>query len=130
MRVAQNPRTLGPALDNGRATPKEAKLARKSPRGPRTVGGIVFPSLAALLRHIKAMLDGYELYQRVNDNHDAFLRDLLRHHPRGEAKLAGSPVTHFEKHPAKKGSKCFYIVREDGSLEDFGTKKCAKVCFS
>jgi hypothetical protein len=103
-------------------------LARTSPRGPRTVGGISFPTFAALIRHIKAMLDRYELYQIVSQADEAFLRDLLRYHPRGEAKLAGSPVTHFEKHPAKHGSKCFYMVREDGSLEDFGTKsvlRCA-----
>lgn len=105
-------------------------MERKSPKGPRTVGGIEFATLAALMRHIKAMLDRYDLYQRVNEEDDAFLRDLLRYHPRGAAKLAGSSVTHFEKHPTKHGSKCFYMVRKDGSLEDFGTRKCAEVCFS
>ena len=35
----------------------ETKVARKTRKEPRLVGGILFYSLAALKRHIKAMLD-------------------------------------------------------------------------
>lgn len=118
------------APDGWRATLKEAALSRKSPKGPRIVGGDEFTSYASLWRYIQAMLYHYELHAHVGEEDEAFLRDLLTYHPRGAAKVAGSPVTHFEKHRTKHGPECFYLVREDGSLEDFGTEKCAKACFS
>ena len=54
-----------------------------------------------------------------------FLIDLLKKHER-VTETIGAGVKHFTVENAKGGTQCFYIMRVDGSREDFSTGKCLK----
>jgi hypothetical protein len=93
---------------------------------PLTIGPRTFTSIAEAARFYSAMLNRYPLFARVTDDDAASLRDLLDRHPDRDAKLRGTTATHFEVHPFKGGTRCFFLIRSDGTKIDFSFKKCLK----
>ncbi|KAJ1258900.1 hypothetical protein BS78_10G111500 [Paspalum vaginatum] len=50
---------------------------------------------------------------------------LLSHHPRAEDKIGcGLDAIMVDRHPEFKQSRCLFIVRTNGDLEDFSYRKC------
>jgi len=47
----------------------------------------------------------------------------LRHHPRGREKF-GCGVAHVVVDTYVGGTRCFFVIRADGSVEDFSLRKC------
>ncbi len=86
--------------------------------------GHVFPTKKSLRDFVSAILNRYDLKQRVGVDNERFLRALFERHPNRDEKLRGSEISHFEVHPFKHGSRCFFLVRADGSREDFSFEKC------
>lgn len=91
---------------------------------PVTIGGIYFAKKGDALTHMKAMLDRYDIGDRVNASDTEFLRAALSLHPEATAKI-GSGVVYFSVRSADFGSKCFWVNRTDGSTEKFSYKSCA-----
>ena len=57
--------------------------------------------------------------------HDSdFLKELLELHEKKEQKM--KDFDHFEVgiHPMYEKTRCFFVVRKDGSKEDFSVTKC------
>jgi len=63
--------------------------------------------------------DGEPLSQQDRD----FMLGLLRCHPRAQEKF-GAGITDIVAHPFIGGSRCFFVIRADGSAEDFSVRKC------
>eukprot|EP00735_Rhodelphis_limneticus_P008862 TRINITY_DN2333_c0_g1::TRINITY_DN2333_c0_g1_i2::g.20893::m.20893 TRINITY_DN2333_c0_g1::TRINITY_DN2333_c0_g1_i2::g.20893 ORF type:complete len:289 (-),score=121.72,DUF3223/PF11523.3/7e+03,DUF3223/PF11523.3/2.6e-17,La/PF05383.12/0.0005,Neocarzinostat/PF00960.13/0.21 TRINITY_DN2333_c0_g1_i2:58-924(-) len=63
--------------------------------------------------------------------HD-FLLDLLKYHTKSEEKLKDLKQVILADNAAHKenGSRCFYVVRNDGTREDFSYIKCASAAFA
>jgi hypothetical protein len=100
------------------------------PAIPVKVGNTVFPSkkdadtaIGKILWSYKpGMLGG----RRVNEEHQAILRDLIHLHPEAAEKI-GAGIDHFEVRPNAEGDRAgqgFWIVRTDGSGCFFSYRKC------
>lgn len=89
-----------------------------------TIGSATFPSSTAARRFFSAMLNAYKLYERVSEEDQAILTGLLDRHPERGGKLAGRSISHFEVHPFEHGSRCFFLVRDDGTKVHFSFMKC------
>lgn len=61
---------------------------------------------------------------KVKEPHETMLKELLKHHEKGEKKLDNFDHFTVDIHPEFKETRCFFIVRKDGSKEDFSAKKC------
>lgn len=94
------------------------------PAKPVTIGKINFAKKGDALAHMKAMLDRYDIGDRVNASDTEFLRAALSLHPEASAKI-GSGVAHFSVRSADFGTRCFWVNRTDGSTEKFSYKSCA-----
>lgn len=94
------------------------------PAKPVTIGGIKFARKGDALAHMKAMLHGYDLGDRVKASDAEFLLAALQLHPDAAAKI-GSGVTHFSVRSADFGTRCFWVNRTDGSTEKFSYQNCA-----
>ncbi|KAG9453041.1 hypothetical protein H6P81_005945 [Aristolochia fimbriata] len=81
--------------------------------------------------HVLGMYSKFrELLQKYPENghlsrsHRSLLTDALFYHPQGKAKIgAGVKSIKVGRHPLHR-SKCFMIVRKDGTEEDFSYIKC------
>jgi hypothetical protein len=47
------------------------------------------------------------------------LKELLTYHDKGEEKSKGLKNFTVDIHPVHKDTRCFFVVREDGTKEDF-----------
>lgn len=91
------------------------------------VGDRDFRTKQELLEFVREMLGRYAVSGIVLAEDDKFLRALLQRHPEASAKSHG--LAHFRVGNATDkrsnfGTKCFIIVRDDGSEDDFSYMKC------
>lgn len=95
------------------------------PRGkPVIIDKRSFPTQGAAHAFFKEMLSRYRPGTRINDTDAADLAALLKRH-RDFAEKAGCGISHFETmRDPKFGTKCFKVVRHDGSGEDFTYQRC------
>jgi hypothetical protein len=69
----------------------------------------------------------YENGARISAQHNALVQEVVVHHPKYTEK-AGCGIAYIkvDKHPNFPDSRCFWIVREDGTETDFSYHKCLK----
>jgi hypothetical protein len=87
------------------------------------IGGLSFPSKTAAVEYFKATLHRHSIGARVPDPDNTELGWLLERHPNYQDK-AGCGVQHFSVRDAIYGTRCFEIVRTDGSKTDFSYITC------
>jgi hypothetical protein len=67
----------------------------------------------------------YEHYERINDEDAQHLTALLEWHTERDEKV-GVGVDHFDVMWAEFGTRCFRIVRCDGTWIDFSYRHCIR----
>ncbi|PWA54327.1 Copper amine oxidase, N2/N3-terminal [Artemisia annua] len=70
----------------------------------------------------------YESGERLSADHESMiLQRLLAYHPESEKKI-GSGIDYIMvgDHPDFESSRCMFIVRKNGDIEDFSYWKCIK----
>lgn len=87
------------------------------------IDGYKFARKADALAFMKVMLNRYSPGDTVDEADARFLAEALSRHPEARGKI-GSGLRRFEVRAAKYGTQCFWIIRSDGSEEDFSYKKC------
>jgi hypothetical protein len=90
---------------------------------PVDIGFAKFNTKTEAKEHFKEMLNKYEVGQLVNDAEAVQLACLLEQHPDAYDKI-GSGLSVFRVGNAIYGTKCFEIVRADGSSTDFSYIAC------
>jgi hypothetical protein len=87
-----------------------------------TVCGEFFKTKAAIRERVRSILYAYPTGTRVSSKDSAFLLELLHNHPNAEEKI-GCGVEAFEVRQESSISRCFYLIRIDGSTENFSYEK-------
>lgn len=89
------------------------------------LGSETFPTKGAAKKRIQDMLAGYQPGTVVNAFDFPLLLDLVKRHPQAAQKI-GSGVVAFrvERNPEYPSSKCFVLIRSDGSDTDFSYTEC------
>jgi hypothetical protein len=90
---------------------------------PLQIGTLAFPTQQRALLFCKDMLSKYDPDLWVSDSDAVFLTELLKLHPDLGEKV-GNGIHHFEVMRADFNTKCFAVVRRDGSRIDFSYKVC------
>eukprot|EP01054_Gregarina_sp_Poly1_P002392 Gregarina_sp_Poly_1__2391@NODE_163_length_12241_cov_147_232955_g145_i0_p5_GENE_NODE_163_length_12241_cov_147_232955_g145_i0NODE_163_length_12241_cov_147_232955_g145_i0_p5_ORF_typecomplete_len426_score79_05La/PF05383_17/2_2e16DUF3223/PF11523_8/1_5e15RRM_3/PF08777_11/0_00096SCRL/PF06876_12/3_1e03SCRL/PF06876_12/1_3e03SCRL/PF06876_12/1_3_NODE_163_length_12241_cov_147_232955_g145_i01351412 len=106
-------------------------VARKNAmaRRPILLGGIEWQDMDHLRESLRGVVLQTTAGQCVNHKTKNVLFQLLEYHPNGAQKLKNCvdfkvDTMVKEKAQVKDFSKCFWVVREDGSCEDFSLQKC------
>jgi len=87
------------------------------------IGGQRFGKKTDALKYFKTMLNSYALGAAISDSDLTFLRSAITRHPEAASKV-GVGISHIEVRPADYGTRCFWIVRIDGTSERFSYKSC------
>lgn len=90
---------------------------------PMTLGKRHFPRQLDAMEFFSAMLGGYHPDEDIEGDDAELLSLLLRRHIRYEEK-AGPGIRGFCTMIAPEGSKCFGVIRVDGSRVPFSYKYC------
>jgi len=72
----------------------------------------------------RAILNLKKKGDKLTTNEEDFMKELVRFHDKGVSKMEN--FDHFEvgEHPSFEKTKCFFVVKKDGTKEDFSTSKC------
>jgi hypothetical protein len=104
---------------------RESRKRQKERNRPIVVGTQKFVNVAALRGRVKEILnsrsDGEQLKAEGTDF--KLIKALLGYHPKGEAKSADLVGIKVGK-STQGDSRCFYMIKKDGTEEDFSAKKC------
>jgi hypothetical protein len=90
---------------------------------PVDIGGYHFPKTGDALLFLKGILNSYDLNSRVSNEDSDFLHEAIKNHPECDSKVDVG-IDHFVVRPADYGTRCFYVVRTDGTEERFSYKSC------
>ena len=62
--------------------------------------------------------------EKLSGNDEEFMKELLKFHDKGEAKSKDFASFEVGEHPDFAKTRCFFVVRKDGTKEDFSISKC------
>ncbi|KAJ8769723.1 hypothetical protein K2173_005929 [Erythroxylum novogranatense] len=84
-----------------------------------------YDDIYKLSRLVRKILNKYPLDHQLNETDKSILMRVLYFHPRKDEKI-GPGAQHIKvvKHPVYQDSRCFSLVRTDGTMEDFSYHKC------
>lgn len=90
------------------------------------IGSKKFRSLAEVKGIFAKMLKGSKQGEKISEENAQYLKSLMKYHNSGEEKLKDFDHFTVDFHPKFDDTKCFFVVRKDGSKEDFSYVKCLK----
>lgn len=93
------------------------------PAKPLAIGDRCFPRQMDALSFFKDMLAKYKKGDVVDEVDQRDLMALLERHISKDEKI-GDGVDFFRVDADLYGGKCFWLVRKDGSEDDFSYKRC------
>lgn len=93
------------------------------PAKPITIGSTYFAKRGDATAFFQAMLNRYDVGDKVSAADEDMLRAALAMHPNADEKI-GCGVKHFSVRSADFGSKCFWVNRTDGTTEKFSYSTC------
>ncbi|KAF7838467.1 protein EMBRYO DEFECTIVE 514 [Senna tora] len=93
--------------------------------GPVSLGPKTFGSSVEMFEYFYKFLHHWPPYLKVNKYEHLMLLELLKKgHPEPEKKIGGGVCAfQIRNHPMWK-SRCFFLIREDKSVDDFSFRKC------
>merc|ERR1712187_319873 len=104
---------------------KESRKRQKDRNRPVLVGTQKFLNIGALRGRVKEILNSRSDGEHLKPDGSDFklIQALLEHHPKGAQKSQGMVGIKVAK-STQGDNRCFFMVKEDGSAEDFSAKKC------
>ncbi|CAJ1944086.1 unnamed protein product [Sphenostylis stenocarpa] len=97
----------------------------KKPSGPVKLGFISFASSVEMFDYFNNLLHSWPPYLNLNQYEHKMLLELLKTgHTEPDDKIGGGiRVFQVRNHPTWK-SRCFFLIRDDESVDDFSFRKC------
>lgn len=98
--------------------------ANKRARASYEIAGAYYADINKVKSKARAILNLKKDGEKLTGNDSDFIHELLELHDKSEAKLRD--FEHFEvgEHPEHLKTRCFFVVRKDGTKEDFSVSKC------
>lgn len=90
------------------------------------LGNRKFKSISDLKSIFSKLIKGVKQGEKIPQPEEQFLKDLMKYHEKGEDKLKDFDHFTVDLHPKYSDTKCFFVVKTDGSKEDFSYVKCIK----
>lgn len=108
----------------GKKIQKSKRQEQKKAMGPCNFAGKKYRNHDELKTVFKNLLAKTRNGGEIDDKNSRLLKELLKYHEKSEEKLKECKSFSVDFHPVYKQTRCFFIVREDGTREDFSLHKC------
>jgi len=87
------------------------------------LGDEIFTDIAKIKARSRKILATTKDWEKINSPDDLFVLDLLKHHKNYESKTSNMDFITAGK-SEHDYSRCFFVMKKDGSKEDFSIGKC------
>ena len=98
---------------------------------PVKLGPKTFESPEDAIKYLSWLLNTVTMKQDLNDYERMVVEAMLKQgHESAEKKIGESGIKSIQVNwHLEHDSKCYYVVRNDGSISDFSYRKCVEGCF-
>lgn len=86
--------------------------------------GVTYPTVESLKALFKALIVKTKNDAVIEGEGDKQLRELIKHHELAEERMKDIKGFTVALHPEYKQTRCFFVLKNDGSREDFSFHKC------
>lgn len=88
------------------------------------IAGVYYLDINKVKSKSRAILNLKKDGERIEGNDQEFLKELLQFHDKREQKMKDFDGFECGVHPNFEKTRCFFVVRKDGTKEDFSVTKC------
>lgn len=127
---------IQPKLRNLKKQQKAQKLAKREAGGSKggegikraklsfEIAGQFYTDIQKVKSKARAILNLKKDGEKLTGNDEEFIKEIVQYHDKAEQKMRD--YSHFEagEHPSYEKTRCFFVVRKDGTKEDFSISKC------
>jgi hypothetical protein len=89
-----------------------------------TIAGIHYMDINKVKSKSRAILNMKRDGEKLDQADEDFIKEILKHHHAHDAKMKDFANFEVGPHPEFNKTRCFFVVRSDGSKEDFSVSKC------
>lgn len=89
--------------------------------------GKKYNNFSSLQTEFKNLISKTRNGAEIEGDQIELLKELLKHHEKSEEKLKDLTGFTVDFHPTYKQTRCFFIIKNDGTKEDFSLHKCLNV---
>ena len=88
------------------------------------IAGVIYIDIGKVKSKARSILHLKNDGEALTDKDEAFMKDIIQFHERTDEKM--KDFEHFEvgNHPDFDKTRCFFVVRKDGTKTDFSVTKC------
>jgi len=108
----------------GKSVKKAGKVVEKKLFVPVTFAGKKYNNFSGLSTQFKNIISKSRNGVEVDEDSSKMVRELLKLHDSSDSKLKDAKSFLVDFHPVYKQTRCFFVVKEDGTKEDFSIHKC------
>jgi len=103
---------------------KAGKVVEKKLFVPFTFADKKYNNFSGLQTAFKNIISKSRNGAELDEESTDMVKELLKYHDKSSEKLKGLKSVLVDFHPTYKQTRCFFIVRDDDSKEDFSIHKC------
>lgn len=87
------------------------------------IAGMKFSNIGQIRSQCKKIMNKHKEWTTLNEQEYNLIKEISEYHPNQDKfkKMKAITIGH---HPEHKDNKCFYVIREDETKEDFSILKC------
>jgi hypothetical protein len=116
-------------LRSARKTQKKVTELKREEKAKKqkvsfTIAGIHYMDINKVKSKSRAILNIRRDGEKLDQADEDFMKEILKHHAKNEAKMKDFDFFEVGPHPEFNKTRCFFVVRKDGSKEDFSVSKC------
>lgn len=102
----------------------EKREAVKRAKTSFEIAGAIYLDIGKVKSKSRAILNLKKDGEKLTGNDEAFMKDIIEFHARHEQKMKDFESFEVGPHPEFEKTRCFFVVKKDGTKEDFSVSKC------
>jgi hypothetical protein len=89
-----------------------------------TIADVKYSNASKVKSKARAIMNLKQDNDKLEGYDEAFMKELISHHDKADQKM--TDFDHFTVgiHPEYDNTRCFFVVKKDGTKEDFSMAKC------
>lgn len=103
---------------------KKAEREKRNPQISVTLGDFTYDDINKVKSKARVILNLKKNGDVLDEVEKKFVVDLLKYHSKAADKLKDMKDIIVDDHPTYEKTRCFLVVRKDGTKEDFSIAKC------
>jgi uncharacterized protein (DUF433 family) len=115
---------LRAAKKQAKARAAEKREGVKRAKTSYEIAGVYYLDINKVKSKTRAILNQKKDGEKLEGNDSDFIKEILGFHDKADAKLKDFDCFEVGVHPSFDKTRCYFVVRKDGTKEDFSIAKC------